>query len=364
MTEKPHQGNRPDDESPQNDADGIQWEELDFDDLLDEVEPQKEEGALPERSGGGDAAAADVTADAAGAASDDDLEVLDDLLDVDDASGKDGAAETVGETPEELDLDDLLAEDREARGAEAQPGSSETSDAVGASEVEELLADDFLAEDVSAEDVSAEGRSEAASPTAGEAAEVGPEGGEETADVAAAAPSQRKGRGLKKLGKKSAALSRKDKAEKRPKAEKKERRLATTREKAAPKEPKSSGVGAGAITFVCSECYEELLLSPKHSQDVVTCPECLHVGKRPDDDFLRTVRMHKSGEQRSFLAAVVCGTILAVLIVALFWTHSPYTTQAPADNLTLGLLGGAGILTLVFLWLIWRFEGNRWEVYF
>jgi hypothetical protein len=44
--------------------------------------------------------------------------------------------------------------------------------------------------------------------------------------------------------------------------------------------------------------------------------------------------------------------------------HSPYTVKAPEDNLTLGLLGGSGVLALVFLWLIWRFEGNRWEVYF
>ncbi len=315
MTEKPERGKRPEENGSEKESDAIQWEELDFDELLGEEEPEKDKQKRKDTTAGG-AIVPDAEGDTAMGDEVEDIEDLldvreeeaeaapkaepealpeelsvDDLLDVEEPSKAEDAAETVAETPREIDIDALLADDLVASGeGPAEAGKPGASDTEGRSDVEELLADDFLAEEVP----------EGGVPASEEAAEAEPDNGEETAEAAPAPAQEKRGKGLKKLGKKSGALSKKERVARKAKPEKKERRLGKTRDEAAPKEPKPSAAGAGAITFVCSECYEELLLSPKYGQDIVTCPECLHVGKRPDDDFLRTVRMHKSGERRSF----------------------------------------------------------------
>ena len=126
----------------------------------------------------------------------------------------------------------------------------------------------------------------------------------------------------------------------------------------------------GSIRFVCSECYEEFLLSSSFASETVTCPECLHVGKRPDDDFLRTVNIHKSGERKSFAAVTLVGLLLLVALVSLLWMHSPYcdlelvSDEATRSNMSLALMGGGAVLGILFFWLLSRFESNRWEVYF
>jgi hypothetical protein len=192
---------------------------------------------------------------------------------------------------------------------------------------------------------------------------------EETAEV------EEKGKGRKKFGKKGAKAGKKSFARKAGgKGNGKKGKIGRKKDKAASKKAEKVRPAApvstrGSITFVCSECYEELLLSAQYSQDVVTCPECLHVGKRPDEDFIRTVQMHKGGEKKSLTWALVCGALFAVVVLALFYVQSPYYMagndwQPAAEEVTMGLLGGAGILGALLIWLIVRSEGNRWEVYF
>ncbi len=132
--------------------------------------------------------------------------------------------------------------------------------------------------------------------------------------------------------------------------------------------PAAAVTSRGSVAFVCSECYEEFLLPANYSQEMVSCPECLHVGKRPDEDFLRTVNRHKAGERKSLAMAIAAGAILLTLVLALLWlTSDMYIAQhkgQPDKNVVLGLLGGSALATLIFAWLTVRFEGNRWEVYF
>lgn len=68
------------------------------------------------------------------------------------------------------------------------------------------------------------------------------------------------------------------------------------------------------IDFICSECYSELALSATWSEDLVTCPECFHVGKKPDDSFLRTVSTAKAREGKK--ARLL--TILTLLVISSF----------------------------------------------
>ena len=122
----------------------------------------------------------------------------------------------------------------------------------------------------------------------------------------------------------------------------------------------------GSIPFVCSECYEEFLISSSYPHEMVSCPECLHVGKKPDADFIRTIHVHKAGEKRSLFAAVACGILLAFVALALVWLNAPGAgaDKAPDGTTNMALLGLGGLLIVCLLWLVARFEGNRWEVYF
>ena len=158
----------------------------------------------------------------------------------------------------------------------------------------------------------------------------------------------------KKVGKKSFAKKGKKKGAEKP-----------AREKLAPAAKAPRG---NTLTFVCSECYTEISVAADYSEEGVTCPDCLHVGKKPDDNFLRTVSITKSGERKSVVLATVVGILMVACFVGLLFVQSAYLTpELPKEDLqtwTYGLLGGGSLFSLLFLWLLWRFEGNRWEVYF
>lgn len=169
----------------------------------------------------------------------------------------------------------------------------------------------------------------------------------------------------KKKDKKEKSAKEKKAAPKKPKKEKrvKEKRAKAPRAKAAKKAPPRAVNTQGAsCRFVCSECYSEFMLPGSFSKDALTCPECLHVGKRPDEDFLRTVLIHKSQEKKSLAATLVVGVLSFLAWSLLIWQLSPFRESEvlPANI----LLATAALLLVVFLGLAYRFESNRWEVYF
>ena len=144
-------------------------------------------------------------------------------------------------------------------------------------------------------------------------------------------------------------------------ASKKPPKVKAAPKKQAPPRPVST---RGACRFVCSECYAEFMLPGSFSQDALTCPECLHVGKRPDEDFLRTVLIHK-GQERNILtltSAAGGGFVLAALL--LIWQAAPHAHGSAELIPTSILRWGVGILLLALLVLVYRFEKSRWEVYF
>jgi hypothetical protein len=177
-------------------------------------------------------------------------------------------------------------------------------------------------------------------------------------------------KGLKKEKKKKAAKEPKTTArapkKAKPKKEKKAKAAKPPKEKRTWEKARPAAARQRAVAFICSECYEEFLLPSNYSQEMVTCPECLHVGKKPDEDFLRTVSVHKAGQRNSLVMAVTAGILLLGLLVGTLWiTSDMYVADgAPDSTIVLGLGGGAALLTIIFLWLVVRFEKNRWEVYF
>ena len=154
------------------------------------------------------------------------------------------------------------------------------------------------------------------------------------------------------------------------------------------------------LDFICSECYSVLALSATYSEEIVTCPECFHVGKKPDDSFLRTVSTAKAGERKKAMVLTLLSCLLIISFSGIVFLNSAYgdavarteadQAAAPAvekvegaeeeaeevsftvdtahtntvDNWQMGFLISGGIFLLLLIWQACVYEGNRWEAYF
>lgn len=170
---------------------------------------------------------------------------------------------------------------------------------------------------------------------------------------AAAEGAEKKGGAVKKASRASAALK---------------KSAADLEKKPGAKKARPSRLPRSGIPFICSECYEEFVLPSTYARETVTCPECLHVGKRPAEDFLRTVTVHKAGEKGSFKLALMAAYGFLVSALLLMWIVSPYSASLiQADGRSTGtmilLILAVGSM-IALIWAASRYEKNRWEVYF
>ncbi|MEE3229546.1 MAG: hypothetical protein VX272_00800, partial [Planctomycetota bacterium] len=189
------------------------------------------------------------------------------------------------------------------------------------------------------------------------------------------------------------------------KAPKKSKGFASKEGSAKPKKSVSpvpaKASGGKRLDFICSECYSVLALSATYSEDIVTCPECFHVGKKPDDSFLRTVSTAKAGEGKKALVLTLLSCLMIICFSGIVFLNSAYgdaasmteaNTEAssatartvdeegaeveaedfvPAtedkefvDLWRLILLCSGSVFLLLLIWQACVYEGNRWEAYF
>lgn len=253
---------------------------------------------------------------------------------------------------EEIDLESLLAQD-------GDNGDDEVNfdDLLGG------VADDSDADDSDVPDAAADAPPPDLPAAGADAVEEVAEAVSEAPAAAAASAGAAKPKGKKvrkaKVERKKPVKEKKAKPAKAAKPAKKRPAAASAR---------PAGAGRGAYAFVCSECYDEYLLPANYSHETMTCPECLHVGKKPDENFLRTVAMHKKGQRKATVAVALCGVLFAVALLGLIYvsTVAGYE-RVPEMNrslVTYGFAGASGLLGFLFFWLAVRYEGNRWEVYF
>ena len=192
------------------------------------------------------------------------------------------------------------------------------------------------------------------------------------------------------------------------KGKKKSKGFASKEGSAKPKKPVSpasaKAAGGKRLDFICSECYSVLALSATYSEEIVTCPECFHVGKKPDDSFLRTVSTAKAGEGKKAMVLTLLSCLMVICFSGVVFLNSAYgdaasmteaNTEAPAstaktvddegaevdeveaepfkpakedeefvDLWQLILLCGGSVFLLLLIWQACVYEGNRWEAYF
>ena len=139
--------------------------------------------------------------------------------------------------------------------------------------------------------------------------------------------------------------------------------------KPAPRRSAPAPRATGAqIYFTCSECYEEFTLRSSQMQETLTCPECLHVGKRPEDNFLVTVSGTKGRENQIRCLAMLFSALAAPLGIGFVLLLSPHSDLVlnivPADIATYVFGGGLALLSLIGIAMAVQYEKNRWEVYF
>ena len=189
------------------------------------------------------------------------------------------------------------------------------------------------------------------------------------------------------------------------KGKKKSKGFASKEGSAKPKKPVSpasaKAAGGKRLDFICSECYSVLALSATYSEEIVTCPECFHVGKKPDDSFLRTVSTAKAGEGKKALVLTLLSCLMVICFSGIVFLNSAYgdaasmteaNTEAPASTANtvddegaeveeelfkpakedeefvevwqMILLCGGSVFLLLLIWQTCVYEGNRWEAYF
>jgi len=384
----------------------------DFDSFLDEdtkvppagqAKPSEKKGAVPDASASEALASAgddDILGDFE-ELSEDDLLDSDDLLDTDTANvyvvaeeegatGGDGGFSPASDDAEDLDISALL-DDTDAGAlpdaSEESPGAADDDDASrfladegdGDEDLDALVNDSAdepeADDDLGVEDVAAAAMGAAAASVAAASAE------DEEPEEKGAKKGAKRGPGKgARAGKKGGARSPRSGGKSARESKTGAGRGARSGKSSTRDRSRKSSVAAraaeksapvkirGALQFICSECYAEFNLPSSFSSETLTCPECLHIGKRPDEGFLRTVIQAKAKEKSSFTTAVAVGVALFVIFGFLIWLRSDYCTlELAADQKktwTLGLLGGGGVLTLVFFYLLARFEKNRWDVYF
>lgn len=133
--------------------------------------------------------------------------------------------------------------------------------------------------------------------------------------------------------------------------------------------PRAQPVARGGrkVHFTCSECYEEFILRAAQMRETLTCPECLHVGKRPEENFLAKVNQTRGREKRILGLAVLLSIVTLVAgagAVLASGPHGGMITGVVGGTADMILGGGLGLGALVALALTIQYERNRWEVYF
>ena len=236
---------------------------------------------------------------------DDDLLSGDDLLNADDLepeeSGSEGDQGSSAEISEE-ELDSLLAEadapaEDDAPPEEPASDLEESEDVISEDDSDDSDATDILGEDDSAGEEYPEVPDTLPQELVSELEEDAPAAEDSEEE-------EKKSKGFKPKGKaKNGKKGFAGKGKKEPK-------------KAAAdlKKPAAAKSGGKTIDIICSECYSVLSLSATWAEELVTCPECFHVGKKPDDSFLRTVSTAKARESKK--AKML--TLLSILVITSF----------------------------------------------
>lgn len=125
--------------------------------------------------------------------------------------------------------------------------------------------------------------------------------------------------------------------------------------------PKLSG--HELIPVVCSECYEELVYDSGSKAEEIVCPVCEHSAGKPDQATLHHISDKRRTEKKNFVVAFALW-LIGVLGMSSWAVLAQSPVNAADDAMFWGPVGVGGLCLFVVLFLGWKYENNRWEVYF
>jgi len=115
---------------------------------------------------------------------------------------------------------------------------------------------------------------------------------------------------------------------------------------------------------VCSECYDEFVVTPKEGVETMTCPSCDHGAKAPSEEFLRKLGHYKRAERKKLILAIAFFGIMFIL--GLVWLFLMVNEAAYLGNRTMHY-SFAAALALCFVLIIYfaaGYESRKYDVYF
>lgn len=125
--------------------------------------------------------------------------------------------------------------------------------------------------------------------------------------------------------------------------------------------PKTSG--HELIPVVCSECYEELVYDSGSKAEEIVCPVCEHSAGKPDQATLHHISDKRRTEKKNFVLAFVVW-LFGVAGLGGWSVLAQNPVNAADDGMFWGPFGVGMLSFLVVMILAWKYENNRWEVYF
>lgn len=114
---------------------------------------------------------------------------------------------------------------------------------------------------------------------------------------------------------------------------------------------------------ICSECYEEFVVTPKPGLETIVCPECDHGAKAPSEEFLRKWTHQRKQENKKLIIALAA--FGAIFVLGLVWmllmVNPNYKEETGMHYAFVGIMI---VLTVVVLYFGGTYEGSRHEAYF
>ena len=117
------------------------------------------------------------------------------------------------------------------------------------------------------------------------------------------------------------------------------------------------------VKVICSECYEEFVVTPRPGLENVVCPECDHGAKAPSEEFMRKWTHLKKQENKKLIIAIIAFGL--IFILGLTWMFLMVNPEYKEETgMHYAFLGIIIVLTFITLYFGGSYEGNRYEAYF
>jgi hypothetical protein len=128
--------------------------------------------------------------------------------------------------------------------------------------------------------------------------------------------------------------------------------------------PSTAPTWTAPFKVICSECYDEFVVTPKEGIEGMTCPSCDHGAKAPSEEFLRKLGHYKRLERKKLILAIAFFAVMFLL--GLLWLFLMVNEAAYIGNTAMhyALLGAVVLCFVLVIYFAAGYESSKYDVYF